>query len=121
MKGKALLEVRSIEEETHENSAEGTGDWDGHDPGEEKETDSLEVDSLQGTVAETDTNSGTSDTHRGGDWEGVLREDEDGDSGAHLHRGTSARGVVGDLVPHDYAHIVSIVSPEWTMGFAYPS
>ena len=112
MESEALLEVRSIEEETHENSTEGTGDWDGHDPGEEKETDSLEVYSLQSTVAETDTNGGTGDAHGGGDWEGELREDEDGDSGTHLHRGTSAWGVVCDLVTHDYSHIISIGSLE---------
>ena len=31
-----------------------------------------------------------------------MREDEDGDSGAHLHGATSARRVVGDLVTHNY-------------------
>jgi hypothetical protein len=31
-----------------------------------------------------------------------LREDEDGDGGAHLHGGASARRVVCDLVTHDY-------------------
>jgi hypothetical protein len=80
-----LDEVRGIEDQAHENTTDGTGDGDGSDPGEKEETNSLEVDCLDGTVAETDTDSGTSNAHGGGNWKGVLREDKDSDSSAHLH------------------------------------
>lgn len=95
-------EVRGINEKTHQTSTNGASDGDGHDPGKQQEADTLEVDSLQGTVAETDADGGTGDTHGGGDGEGVLGEDEDGEGGAHLHGGTTAGRVVGDLVTHDY-------------------
>ena len=94
--------MRSVNEETHQATTKGAGDGNGHDPGEEEEADTLEVDSLEGTVAETDADGGTGDTHGGGDGEGVLGEDQDGDGGAHLHGGTTAGGVVGDLVTHDW-------------------
>lgn len=94
-------EVRGVNEETHQTSTKGAGDGNGHDPGEQQETDTLEVDSLQGTVAETDADGGTGDTHGGGDGEGVLGEDEDGEGGTHFHGGTTAGRVVGDLVTHD--------------------
>ena len=51
----------------------------------EKETDTLEVNSLEGTVAKTNTDSTTCEAHGGRDWKGELREDENGDGGAHLH------------------------------------
>lgn len=98
---KNALKVRSIEEQTHGDTTDKTGNGDGHDPGEEQETHSLPVDGLVGTVAKTDTNGGTSDAHRCRDGKLVLREDEDGDGGTHLHGGTSRRRVVGDFVTHD--------------------
>ena len=94
-------EVRGVEEDAHEDTAEGAGNGDGHDPGDQQEGDSLEVDGLEGAVAETDADGGTGDAHGGGDGEGVLREDQDGDGGTHLHGATTARRVVGDLVAHD--------------------
>ena len=95
------LKVRSVKEQTHEHTADCTGNGDGHDPGENKQADSLPVDSLDGTVAETDTNGGASNAHGGGDGERVLGEDEHGDGGTHLHGRTTGRRVVGDLVTHD--------------------
>jgi hypothetical protein len=80
--------VRSVEDDGHGETTDGTGDRDGHDPGEGKETNSLPVDSLVSSVAKTDTNSGTSDAHRGGDGERVLREDQDSERGTHFHRAT---------------------------------
>ncbi len=97
-----LREVRSVEQETHQAATDETGNRDGHDPGEDEETNSLPVDSLEGTVAETNTDGGTSDTHGGGDGKRVLREDKNGNGGTHLHGGSTAGGVVGDLVTHDY-------------------
>lgn len=83
--------MRGINEKTHQTSTNGAGDGDGHDLGEQQETETLEVDSLQGTVTETDADGGTGDIHRGRDGEGVLGEDEDGEGGAYLYRGTAAR------------------------------
>jgi hypothetical protein len=80
--------VRSVEDDSHGDTTDGTGDGDGHDPGEDKQTNTLPVNSLDGTVAETDTNSSTSDAHGGGNGERVLREDQDGKSSTHLHRAT---------------------------------
>jgi hypothetical protein len=80
--------VGSIEEQTHEYSSESAGDGDGSDPCEDEKADSLEVDCLQGAVAEADTDGSASDAHRGRDGKRELREDEDGDGGAHLHRAT---------------------------------
>jgi hypothetical protein len=81
-----LREVGSVQEETHEASRKSTSNGNGHDPGEEEETNTLEVDSLDSTVAKTDTNGSTSDAHRGGDGKLVLGEDKDGDGGTQLHR-----------------------------------
>ena len=70
-------------------------------PGEEKETDSLPVDSLQGAVAQTNTHCCTSDAHGRGNWELVLREDKNSTGSTHLHGGATRWRVVGDLVTHD--------------------
>lgn len=83
-----LTEVGSVEDDSHGQTTDGTGDGDGHDPGEDEETDSLPVDGLDGAVAETDTDGGTSDAHGGRDGERVLREDQDGESSTHLHGAT---------------------------------
>ena len=104
--------MRSVKEQTHEHTADGTGNGDGHDPGENKQADSLPVDSLDGTVAETDTDGGASNAHGGGDGERVLGEDEHGDGGTHLHGRTTGRRVVGDLVTHDCFASVSAFCKE---------
>lgn len=93
--------MRGVKCKTHQTTTDETGDWNGHDPGEEQETHSLPVDGLVGTVAKTDTDSGTSDTHGSGDWELVDGENENGDGGTHLHGGTTGWRVVSDLVTHD--------------------
>lgn len=95
------LKVGSIEEQTHQTSTESASDRDSHDPRKQQKTNTLEVNSLEGSVAETDANGGTSDTHRGRDREGVLREYKDSDGSTHFHGGTTAGGVIGDLVTHD--------------------
>lgn len=56
-------EVRGVEEYAHEHTADGAGDGDGHDPGDDEEADSLPVDGLEGAVAETDADGGTRDAH----------------------------------------------------------
>lgn len=93
--------MRSVENKTHEDTSKGTGNGDSSDPSNDQKTDSLEVDGLECTITESDTDGSTGDTHGGGNWEGELGEDEDGNGGTHLHGGSSARGVVGDLVAHD--------------------
>jgi len=90
-----FLEVRGVEDNAHEHATDGTGNRDGHDPGEHKKGDSLEVDSLEGAVAETDTNSGTSNAHGGGHGKRVLREEKHGDSSTHLHRRSYVKSVDG--------------------------
>jgi len=98
----------SVEEESHEHARERTGNRDSSDPRKCQETDSVEVDGLEGTVAESDTDGSTSDTHGGRDGEGVLRKDEDGQGGTHFHGTTSGWRVVGDLVTHDLHDVVSV-------------
>lgn len=80
------LVTRSVKRQGHENTTDEASDGDSHDPREEQQTHTLPVHSLEGTVAEADTNSRTSDAHGCGDWQLVLGEDEDGDGGTHLHR-----------------------------------
>lgn len=96
-----LQKMRSIEEQAHEDSTESAGDGDCKEPCEEEEADSLEIDGLQGAVAEADTHSSTSDAHRGRDGKRILGEDEHGDGGTHFHRASSTRRMVCDLVTHD--------------------
>jgi hypothetical protein len=60
-----LGKVRSVEDDAHGQTTDGTGDGDGHDPGEDEETDSLPVDGLDGAVAETDPDGGAGDAHGG--------------------------------------------------------
>ena len=103
--------MRSVDEETHDATSQGTGNGDGHEPTESKETNSLPVNSLIGTVAETNTNGGTSDAHGGGNGELVLGEDKDSDGSGQLHGATTRRRVVGDLVTHDL-HDVEAVGDE---------
>ena len=71
----------------------------------------MPVDRSNVAVHKTDADGGTGDAHRGGDGKGVLREDENGDSGSHLHGTTSGGRVVGDLVTHDL-HDVEAVGDE---------
>lgn len=117
------LELGGVEEESHQHTTEGAGNGNGHDPREEKKTDSLEVDSLEGAVAETNANSGAGDAHGGGNGEGELRKDKHGDGGAHLHGAASAGGVVGDLVTHNCRALVSggANGVLWRITFTYPS
>jgi len=100
--------VRSVEEQTHEDTTECTGDWNSHDPGQNEETNSLPVYSLEGTIAETNTDGCSSDAHGCRNWERVLGEEEDGDGGTHLHRATSGWRVICDLVTHDLHDVVTI-------------
>jgi hypothetical protein len=95
------LIARGVERDAHENATDETSDGDSHDPGEEQETDTLPVDSLEGTVTQADANSRASNAHGGRHWQLVLGEDENGDGGTHLHGGTARRRVVGDLVAHN--------------------
>lgn len=94
--------MRRVEEETHEDAAQRAGDGDGGNPGDDEQADTLEVDGLERAVAEADTDGGAGDAHGCGHGKRELREDQDGDGGAHLHRAATAGGVVCDLVTHDY-------------------
>jgi hypothetical protein len=80
--------VGRVEDDAHGYTADGAGNGDGHDPGEDEETDSLPVDGFDSAVAKTDTNGGASDAHGGRDGERVLREDEHGERGTHFHGAT---------------------------------
>ena len=100
--------VRRIKHNTTSHTRNSTSNRNRHDPGEDEETHSLPVDSFHSAVAETDTDSGAGNAHGGGDGKRVLREDEDSESGAHFHGATSAGGVVGDLVAHDFHDVVAV-------------
>ncbi len=93
-------EVGGVEEDSHQAATDETGNGDGHEPGENHEEDRLPVDSLGASVAQTDTDGGTSNAHGRENGKGLLGEDEDGDGGTHLHGRTTAGGVVSDLVTH---------------------
>ena len=95
------LPLGSVEHQSHQDATDETGNRDSHDPGEEQETDTLPVDSLDVAVAETHADGRASDAHGRRDGESVLREEENGDGGTHLHGRATAGGVVGELVSHD--------------------
>lgn len=80
--------MRSVEDDTHGQTTDGTGDGDRHDPGEDEKTNSLPVDGLDGSIAETDTDGSTGNAHGGRDRKGVLREDQDSERGTHFHGAT---------------------------------
>ena len=101
--------MRRINEQSHQATTDGSGNGDSHDPSQEQEANTLEVDGLEGTIAQTDTDGRASDAHGCGDGQGVLGEHEDGDGGAEFHRGATAGGVVGDFVTHDCKVNVSIL------------
>jgi len=65
-------EVRCVEQNAHETATDQTCNRDSHDPGEDQETNSLPVDSLQSAVAETNADGGTRDAHRRRDRQRVL-------------------------------------------------
>lgn len=80
---------------SHDDTSESSGNGDGHEPAEAQESNTLPVDCPVVAVAETDANSRTSDTHRRGDRERVLGEDEDGNGGAKFHGATCTAMLVG--------------------------
>lgn len=81
----------SVKDQSHEASANGTSNGNGHDPSSQQETDTLEVDSLDSSVAQSNTNGSASDTHGRGNGQGVLRKDQHRDGGAHLHGRATGR------------------------------
>lgn len=105
-----------VKGKSHKTTTNQTRDGDSHNPREEQETNTLPVNSLEGAVAKTDTDSGTSDAHGCGDGELVLGEDEGGDGGAHFHGRTTGWGVVGELVTHDLHDVVSVCDETNTDG-----
>lgn len=100
--------TRRVHGKSHKSTANKTCNWDGHDPGEEQKANTLPVDSLVGTIAQSDSNGSTSDAHGGGDRKLVLGEDEDGNSGTHLHRRSTRWRMVCELVTHDLHDVVSV-------------
>lgn len=102
------LEMRSIKKQAHKHAAKRPCDGNGHDPGDDEQTDTLPVNGFPGAIAEANTDGGTGDAHRRGHGQRLLGKDEDGNGGAHLH-GAAARGrMVGDFVAHDFHNVVAI-------------
>jgi hypothetical protein len=57
------LEVRSVEQDAHKHTSNGTSNRDCHDPGDDQEADSLPVDGIEGSIAKTNTDGGAGDAH----------------------------------------------------------
>lgn len=57
--------VRRIEEESHQTTSKCIGNRKRHDSSQKQETNALEIDGLEGAVAETDANGGARDAHGG--------------------------------------------------------
>lgn len=93
--------MRRIDEQAHQHTSESASNRDSKDPADQKESDSVPVDGLECAVTETDTDGGAGDAHRCRNGERKLRKEKDSNGGTKFHRGTSARGVVGNLVSHD--------------------
>lgn len=94
----------------------------------------MPIHSLQGSVAKTNTNSGTGDAHGRRYRKRELREDENGDGGTHFHGTATGWGVVRDFVAHDFHDVVSVGAetdgdgkredgelPDWNGGFGLGS
>jgi len=93
--------MRSVDSQAHETATNQPGNRNRHDPRKEQQTNSLPVDGLEGTVAETNTHRGARDAHGRRHGQGVLRKDENGDGGAQLHGRATAGRVVREFVAHD--------------------
>lgn len=63
-----LLEVRSIEGEAHSASSNETCRRNRDEPTQDDQKNTLPVDRPQATVAQSNTDSSSSDTHGGGNW-----------------------------------------------------
>lgn len=59
----SLSKVRSIKDQGHQDTSESTSDRNRSNPCNDEEAYSLKVDRLEGTVAKTDTDSGSRDAH----------------------------------------------------------
>ena len=59
----SVAKVRGIEDQAHDATTNKTSDRDGHDPGENQESNTLPIDSPEGAVAQTDAHSGAGDAH----------------------------------------------------------
>jgi hypothetical protein len=99
--GTPLSKMRRIQKQRHRDSAQSSSNRNSHDPSRHEQADTLPIDGLVGSVAEANTHRGAGDAHGGRDGEGELREDEDGDGGAHFHAAAARGGVVGDFVAHN--------------------
>lgn len=94
-------EMGGVQDQTHQASTNGTSNGNGHDPSGQQKANTLPVDSLVSSVAQSNTDGSASDAHGGGNGQGVLRENQNCEGSTHLHGGTAGWGVVGDLVTHD--------------------
>lgn len=101
--------MRSIKDQSHEYTSESASDRNRSNPCNDEEAYTLEVDSLEGTVAKTDSDSGSCNAHGRGHRQLVLRENEDCHSSTHLHGAATARTVVGDFVAHDCVYKMSVI------------
>ena len=111
--------MRRIDEQSHQDSTQRARDGNRHDPRQQQQPDSLEVDGLERAIAQSHADGSARDAHGGRHRQRVLREDEHRDGGSHFHRTTATRRVVGDLVAHDYISLVHITIQ--TMVSTYPS
>lgn len=79
--------MRRVEDDAHEHASNRARDGDRHEPGKDQEPHTLEVDRFDSAVAKTDSDRRARDAHGRADGEGILREEQDGDGGAHFHGG----------------------------------
>lgn len=67
-----LIEMGSVQCQTHSTASEESSSRDRNEPRQKKQENSLPVDRPQTAIAKTDTDGGTGDTHGCGDWQFVL-------------------------------------------------
>lgn len=79
------LEVRRIENQSHQHTTERARDRNRREPSDDEQADPLKVDGLERAVAQTDTDCRTGNTHRGRHGQRELTEKQHGDRGTHLH------------------------------------
>lgn len=57
------LKMRRIDKQPHQTTTDSSSDGNRHDPGQDQEPDTLEVDGAEGTVAQANADGGAGNAH----------------------------------------------------------
>ena len=80
--------MRRIQHNPHKHAPNRARHRNRHKPRKHQKRHPLEVNRLVRAIRQTDSDGRARDAHGRTDGQGVLREEQDGDGGAHFHGGT---------------------------------